>query len=303
MFGPYQKVILNLLELPFAEGPLKGLVLELKDGAFPLLADIKPTLDVDEAFDQIDVAVLVGAKPRGPGMERKDLLNENAKIFKVQGESLNKVAKKNVKVLVVGNPANTNALIASHYAPSIPKQNFTALTRLDQNRAISQLSDKLKVRVEDFKNVIIWGNHSLTQYPDINHGEVIVSGGQKKKIREALNDDAYFNDEFISKVAKRGGEIIAVMKKSSAASAANAACDHMHDWWVGTKPGEYVSMAVISDGNKYGVASGIIYSFPTICKNGEWEVVNGLEVNEFSRKKLKATEDELLEERKMALNI
>ena len=303
MFGPYQKIILNLLELPFAEGPLKGLVLELKDGAFPLLADIKPTLDVDEAFDQIDVAVLVGAKPRGPGMERKDLLNENAKIFKVQGESLNKVAKKNVKVLVVGNPANTNALIASHYAPSIPKQNFTALTRLDQNRAISQLSDKLKVRVEDFKNVIIWGNHSLTQYPDINHGEVIVSGGQKKKIREALNDDAYFNDEFISKVAKRGGEIIAVMKKSSAASAANAACDHMHDWWVGTKPGEYVSMAVISDGNKYGVASGIIYSFPTICKNGEWEVVNGLEVNEFSRKKLKATEDELLEERKMALNI
>ena len=303
MFGPYQKVILNLLELPFAEGPLKGLVLELKDGAFPLLADIKPTLDVDEAFDQIDVAVLVGAKPRGPGMERKDLLNENAKIFKVQGESLNKVAKKNVKVLVVGNPANTNALIASHYAPSIPKQNFTALTRLDQNRAISQLSDKLKVRVEDFKNVIIWGNHSLTQYPDVNHGEVLVSGGQKKKIREALNDDAYFNDEFISKVAKRGGEIIAVMKKSSAASAANAACDHMHDWWVGTKPGEYVSMAVISDGNKYGVASGVIYSFPTICKNGEWEVVNGLEVNEFSRKKLKATEDELLEERKMALNI
>ena len=303
MFGPYQKVILNLLELPFAEGALKGLVLELKDGAFPLLADIKPTLDVDEAFDQIDVAVLVGAKPRGPGMERKDLLNENAKIFKVQGESLNKVAKKNVKVLVVGNPANTNALIASHYAPSIPKQNFTALTRLDQNRAISQLSDKLKVRVEDFKNVIIWGNHSLTQYPDVNHGEVIVSGGQKKKIREALNDDAYFNDEFISKVAKRGGEIIAVMKKSSAASAANAACDHMHDWWVGTKPGEYVSMAVISDGNKYGVASGIIYSFPTICKNGEWEVVNGLEVNEFSRKKLKSTEDELLEERKMALNI
>ena len=303
MFGPYQKVILNLLELPFAEGPLKGLVLELKDGAFPLLADIKPTLDVDEAFDQIDVAVLVGAKPRGPGMERKDLLNENEKIFKVQGESLNKVAKKNVKVLVVGNPANTNALIASHYAPSIPKQNFTALTRLDQNRAISQLSDKLKVRVEDFKNVIIWGNHSLTQYPDVNHGEVLVSGGQKKKIREALNDDAYFNDEFISKVAKRGGEIIAVMKKSSAASAANAACDHMHDWWVGTKPGEYVSMAVISDGNKYGVASGVIYSFPTICKNGEWEVVNGLEVNEFSRKKLKATEDELLEERKMALNI
>ena len=152
------------------------------------------------------------------------------------------------------------------------------------------------------KNVIIWGNHSLTQYPDVNHGEVTVNG-QKKKIREAVNDDAYLNDEFIQKVAKRGGEIIAVMKKSSAASAANAACDHMHDWWVGTKPGEYVSMAVISDGNKYGVASGIVYSFPVICKNGEWEIVNGLDVNEFSRKKLKVTEDELLDERKMALNI
>jgi len=286
------------LELPAAEGVLQGLVLELKDGAFPLVAGIVATTKVEEAFAQADVAVLVGAKPRGPGMERKDLLNENAKIFKAQGEALDKHAKKNVKVLVVGNPANTNALIASHYAPSIPKKNFTALTRLDQNRALSQLSDKLKVPVEDIKNVIIWGNHSLTQYPDVNHGQV-----QNKSIRQAVNDDKYLNETFIPKVAKRGAEIIAVMKKSSAASAANAACDHMHEWWVGTKPGEYASMGVISDGNTYGVAPGLIYSFPLVCKNGEWEVVKGLKIDEFSKAKMQETEKELLEERKMALNI
>lgn len=302
MFGPYQKVILQLLELPAAEGLLQGLTLELKDCAFPLLADIKPTTKVEEAFDQADVAVLVGAKPRGPGMERKDLLNENAKIFKAQGEALDKYAKKTVKVLVVGNPANTNSLIASHYAPSIPKKNFTALTRLDQNRALSQLSDKLKVPVEDVKNVIIWGNHSLTQYPDVNHGEVVIAG-KKQSIREATKDDKYLNEVFIPKVAKRGAEIIAVMKKSSAASAANAACDHMHDWWVGTKPGEYASMGVISDVNSYGVAPGLIYSFPLTCKNGEWQIVNGLNIDEFSRKKLQETEKELLEERKMALDL
>ncbi len=302
MFGPYQKVILQLLELPSAEGPLQGLVLELKDGAFPLVAGIVATTKVEEAFNQIDVAVLVGAKPRGPGMERKDLLNENAKIFKAQGEALDKFAKKNVKVLVVGNPANTNALIASHYAPSIPKKNFTALTRLDQNRALSQLSDKLSVPVEEIKNVIIWGNHSLTQYPDVNHASVNL-GGQSKTIRSAVNDDKYLNETFIPKVAKRGAEIIAVMKKSSAASAANAACDHMHDWWVGTQPGEYVSMGVISDGNTYGVASNLIYSFPVTCKNGEWEVVKSLSIDQFSKGKLSETEKELLEERKMALDI
>lgn len=205
-------------------------------------------------------------------------------------------------MLVVGNPANTNALIASHYAPSIPKKNFTALTRLDQNRALSQLSDKLKVPVEDVKNVIIWGNHSLTQYPDVNHGEVTV-GGKRHSIRDAVKDDKYLNETFIPKVAKRGAEIISVMKKSSAPSAANAACDHMHDWWVGTKPGEYASMGVISDGNTYGVAAGLIYSFPAVCKGGEWQVVNGLKVDEFSRKKFQETEKELLEERKMALDI
>jgi malate dehydrogenase len=194
-------------------------------------------------------------------------------------------------------------LIASHYAPSIPKKNFTALTRLDQNRAYSQLAEKLGARVEDIKNVIIWGNHSLTQYPDVNHAEVLLQDGKRKKIREAVADDKYLNDAFISRVQKRGGEIISVMKKSSAASAASAACDHVHDWWVGTKPGEFVSMGVISCNNKYGVAGNLIYSFPVVCRNGEWEVVNGLEIDEFSRKKMKATEDELLEERKMALNL
>lgn len=235
-------------------------------------------------------------------MERKDLLNENAKIFKEQGEAIEHFAKKTIKILVVGNPANTNALIASHYAPSVPKKNFTALTRLDQNRAISQLSDKLKARVEDIKNVIIWGNHSLTQYPDVNHAEVLVDG-KKKSVRESVGDDAYLNNEFISKVQKRGAEIIAVMKKSSAASAANAACDHMHDWWVGTKPGEFVSMAVISDDNRYGVAPGIIFSFPVVCKGGEWQVVNDLKIDQFSQEKLKLTETELVDERKMALGI
>lgn len=285
-----------------AEGPLKGLCLELQDGAFPLVHEIIATTNTEEAFKDADVAVLVGAKPRGPGMERKDLLNENAKIFKAQGEAINKVAKKNIKVLVVGNPANTNALIASTYAPSIPKKNFTALTRLDQNRAVSQIAEKVNARVEDVKNIIIWGNHSLTQYPDVNHGEVIVNG-QKKKIRDAVADDKYLNEAFLARVQKRGGEIISVMKKSSAASAASAACDHVHDWWVGTKPGEFVSMGVISDNNKYQVSGGLVYSFPVLCKNGEWEVVNGLPIDEFSRKKIKATEDELLEERKMALGM
>lgn len=296
-------MILQLLELPAAEGPLKGLCLELQDGAYPLVAEIIPSTDANVAFKDIDVAVLVGAKPRGPGMERKDLLSENAKIFKSQGEALDKVAKKNVKVLVVGNPANTNALIASHYAPSIPKKNFTALTRLDQNRAYSQIAEKLHTRVEDIRNIVVWGNHSLTQYPDVSHADVLQADGKRKKVKEAVNDDKYIQDAFLSRVQKRGGEIISVMKKSSAASAASAACDHVHDWWVGTKPGEFVSMGIISDGNKYGIASNLIYSFPVVCRNGEWEVVNGLEVDEFSRKKIKATEDELLEERKMALNL
>eukprot|EP00350_Pseudokeronopsis_sp_OXSARD2_P008017 CAMPEP_0170545262 /NCGR_PEP_ID=MMETSP0211-20121228/3715_1 /TAXON_ID=311385 /ORGANISM="Pseudokeronopsis sp., Strain OXSARD2" /LENGTH=286 /DNA_ID=CAMNT_0010849117 /DNA_START=213 /DNA_END=1073 /DNA_ORIENTATION=- len=285
-----------------AESLLKGLVMELRDCAFPLIADIVPTTDAEVAFKDADVAVLVGAKPRGPGMERKDLLAENAKIFKAQGEAIDKFAKKSIRVLVVGNPANTNALICSNYAPSINRRNFTALTRLDQNRAVSQLSEKTGVKVDDIKNVTIWGNHSLTQFPDISHGE-IVDGEMKKPIADVVNDDNWAKETFISKVQKRGGEIISVMKKSSAASAANAACDHMHDWWVGTKNGEYTSMGVISNGNQYGIEGGLIFSFPCICKNGEWTIVNGLKQSEFGLKKIKATEDELIQERKLALGI
>ena len=303
MFGPYQKVILQLLELPAAENVLKGLVMELNDCAFNLVAAIVPTTDPAVAFKDADVAVLVGAKPRGPGMERKDLLAENAKIFKAQGQALDTVAKKTVKVLVVGNPANTNALIASHYAPSLPKKNFTALTRLDQNRAISQITEKLGVQVDTIKNVVIWGNHSLTQYPDVNYATLSTSPTTTKPLKQAINDDQWLDKTFLPKVQKRGGEIISVMKKSSASSAANAACDHMHDWWVGTKNGEYCSMGVITDVNPYGVAPGLIYSFPCVCKNGEWQIVGGLPIDSYSKGKMDATEKELLGEKKMALGI
>lgn len=296
MFGPYQKVILQLLELPAAEKVLKGLVMELNDGAYSLVHQIIPCTDPLVAFKDADVAVLVGARPRGPGMERGDLLQANAKIFQAQGQALDKVAKKNVKVCVVGNPANTNALIASHFAPSIPKKNFTALTRLDQSRAESVLAERMKVPVESIQNIYIWGNHSATQYPDTFNATI---GG--KPLRQVVNDDKYLNGDFISKVAKRGAEIISVMGKSSAASAANAACDHVHDWWYGTKPGCHVSMGVISDGNKYGVPEGIIYSFPMEIKNGEWKIIDNVPINDFSREKMTKTAKELLDEKKMAL--
>jgi len=247
-------------------------------------------------FKDCDAAILVGARPRGPGMERKDLLSANAKIFQAQGAALDKVAKKSVKVLVVGNPANTNALIASHYAPSIPKANFNALTRLDQSRAISQIAERTGAAVEDINNIIIWGNHSATQYPDVNHATV-----KNQALREVVKDDQWLNNAFLTKVQKRGAEIISVMKKSSAASAANAACDHMHDWWNGSVAGRYVSMAVSSDGNQYGVPEGIMYSFPCEVVDGKWHIVNGLSIDAFSRDKMDKTAKELLEERKMAL--
>ena len=244
MFGPYQKVILQLIELPQAEKVLKGLVMELKDGAYTCVADIIPTVDPLVGFKDADVAVLVGARPRGPGMERSDLLQANAKIFQAQGGAIDSVAKKSVKVVVVGNPANTNALICSHYAPSIPKQNFSALTRLDQSRAISQIADKTGDQNEEVNGIIIWGNHSATQYPDTFHATV-----RGQPARQVVNDDAWLDGPFLSKVQKRGAEIISVMGKSSAASAAAAACDHVHDLWFGTTEGTYASMGVISDGN------------------------------------------------------
>jgi malate dehydrogenase len=296
MFGPYQKVILHLVELPAADGPLKGLVMELNDGAYKCLHSIVPSLDPMDGFKDIDVALLVGARPRGPGMERADLLLANAKIFMAQGEALNKVAKKTVKVCVVGNPANTNALIASQYAPSIPKKNFTAMTRLDQTRAISQIASKTGKQVEDIEDIIIWGNHSATQYPDTFHAKVC-----GKPLRQVVNDDAYLNGPFISTVAKRGAEIISVMKKSSAASAAAAACDHVHDWWYGNQTGGIVSMGVIPEESHYGIVTGICYSFPCQCVDGEWKIIDGLDINDFSQKKMKANEKELLEERVMAL--
>lgn len=297
MFGPYQKVILQLIELPAAEKVLQGLIMELKDGAYTLVHEIIGTTDSDVGFKDADVCVLVGAKPRGPGMERSDLLSANAKIFEAQGKSIDKVAKKTVKVLVVGNPANTNALIASHFAPSIPKQNFTALTRLDQNRAVSIIAEKTGASIEEIKNIHIWGNHSATQYPDTFHATI-----KGKDLREVVKDHAWLDGAYIEKVQKRGAEIISVMGKSSAASAANAACDHIHDLWYGTQPGRYASMGVISDGNSYGAPEGVNFSFPVeILPGGQWRVVEGLPINEFARARLTKTGAELLEERKMAL--
>lgn len=226
MFGPDQKVQLQMIELPMAEEALNGLCMELDDCAYDLVDEITQCYELDKGFEQIDLAVLVGAMPRGPGMERKDLLEKNAKIFEEQGKALDKYAKKNVKVLVIGNPCNTNALITSHHAPSIPKKNITALTRLDQSRAQGQIAKKTCVKTSDIKNIIIWGNHSATQYPDVNHANI---GG--KNVREVVQDDEYLNEEFITKVAKRGAEIIQQTGKSSAASAAVAACDHVKSWW------------------------------------------------------------------------
>lgn len=296
MFGPYQKVILHLVELPMAEGPLKGLNMELMDCAYSCVHSIVPATDPMVGFKDCDAAILVGAKPRGPGMERADLLAANAKIFEAQGKALDKVAKKTIKVCVVGNPCNTNALIASHYAPSIPKTNFSGMTRLDQTRALGQISSKAGCAVTDIENIIIWGNHSASQYPDTHHATI-----RGQSLRDVVNDDAYLKGPFISKVAKRGAEIISVMKKSSAASAAAAACEHMHDWWFGNQQGGWVSMGVISDKEHYGIAPGICYSFPCNIVNGEWRIVEGLEINKFSREKMDKNAKELMDERKMAL--
>lgn len=298
VFGENQPVILHMLDIPVAETALNGVVLELQDCAFPLLAGTVATVDIKTAFTDIDVALLVGAMPRRQGMERKDLLAANAKIFKQQGAALDEFAKKTVKVLVVGNPANTNSLIAAQCAPSIPKENFTALTRLDHNRAQAQLALKLQaktgkvVSAQDVHNVTIWGNHSSTQYPDA--WNAMYNGSSASKMLE--NDD-WLQDEFITTVQKRGAAIIAARKLSSAMSAAKAICDHVRDWWCGTADNSWVSMAVWSTGNSYGVPDGIIYSFPCRCSGGKWEIVSGLEISDFSREKMDATGKELVEER------
>ncbi len=290
MLGADQPVNLNLLEIPAASAAVQGVVMELNDCAFPTLTKVTASSDATIAFKDCEFALLVGARPRGPGMERKDLLLENAKIFSAQGKALDAVASRSVRVLVVGNPANTNSLIAQRNAPSLAPKCFTAMTRLDHNRAIAQLTEKVGGTLADVKKLIIWGNHSATQYPDLHHATV---GG---KPALSLVDDAWFKGTFIPTVQQRGAAIIKARGTSSAASAASAALDHMRDWVLGTAPEDWVSMAVPADGS-YGIPEGVIYSFPVTCKDGEYRIVQGLAVDEFSREKMTATHRELLEER------
>lgn len=301
VFGKSQPVILHLFDIPPMVTALNGVKLELEDCSIPLLIDVVVSDQLEVAFKDIDVAVFAGAMPRREGMERKDLLAANVKIFKVQGNALDTYAKKSVKVVVVGNPANTNCLIASKNAPTIPKENFTCLTRLDHNRAKAQIALKLGITAKDVKNVTIWGNHSNTQFPDISHASVTLSSGETQNAEQAINDDHWMKNEFIPCVQKRGAAIIAARKLSSAMSAAKAICDHLRNWWLGTEEGEWVSMGVLSDGNKYGIQEGLIYSFPvTIDKNRNWKIVDGLNLNDWAKDLIAKTEKELLDERSEA---
>ena len=296
MLGPDQPVILQLLEITPALDALKGVAMELNDCAFPLLRGLVTTDDANVAFKDCDYALLVGARPRGPGMERKDLLAANGAIFGPQGKALNDHASRHVKVLVVGNPANTNALIAQAAAPDLNPRNFTAMTRLDHNRALSQLAEKTVTHSTNIANMTIWGNHSSTQYPDISHATV------KGKAAKDLVEDSWYKDTFIPVVQQRGAAIIKARGASSAASAASAAIDHMRTWALGTDGDDWVSMGVPSDGS-YGIAPGIIYSYPCRCKNGDYEIVQGLEIDAFSREKMDATDRELREERAAVENL
>ena len=291
MLGPDMPVVLQMLEIPPAMDALAGVAMELDDCAFPLLAGRVCTDDPHEAFDGVDYALLVGSRPRGKGMERRDLLEANGAIFTTQGQALAAGAADDVRVLVVGNPANTNCLIAMNNADGIPAERFTAMTRLDHNRAVAQLSAKLGVTVGEVSRMTIWGNHSATQYPDLFNCRV---GGQPAA--EAVGDQAWIADEFIPAVQKRGAAIIEARGLSSAASAANAAIDHVHDWVHGTSVGDWVSMAVPSDGS-YGVPEGLISSVPCTTADGQWSIVGGLELNDFSQSRLDATVAELVEER------
>jgi malate dehydrogenase len=296
MLGEEQPVILQLLEIPPALPALQGVVMELDDCAFPTLAGVVATDDPDVAFAASDFALLVGARPRGPGMERKDLLEANAQIFSVQGKAINEHANRDIRVLVVGNPANTNALIASANAPDISPANFTAMTRLDHNRAMAQLAQKTGKHVNDIRRMTIWGNHSATQYPDIHHATV----AGKSAIEHV--DANWLSDDFIPTVQQRGAAIIKARGASSAASAASAAIDHMHDWALGTADGDWVSMGIPADGS-YGIEAGVIYSYPVRCSGGNYEIVQNLDVNDFSRERMLATETELREERAAIENL
>ncbi|MFT4634295.1 MAG: malate dehydrogenase [Arenicella sp.] len=290
MLGQDQPVILQLLEITPAMGALEGVVMELNDCAFPLLQDVVISDQPEVAFKDADYALLVGARPRGPGMERKDLLEANAAIFSVQGKAMNNVASRDIKVLVVGNPANTNALIASANAPDLDAGQFTAMMRLDHNRSLSQLAEKTGAHTTDIKRMTVWGNHSNTQYPDITN--TTVNG----KAASDLVDQAWLEETFIPTVQERGAAIIKARGASSAASAAAAAIDHMRTWALGTAEGDWVSMGIPSDGS-YDIEPGIMYSYPVTCKGGKYEIVQGLEISEFSRSRMNVTENELREER------
>jgi len=290
MLGPDQPVNLHLLEITPALGALQGVVMELNDCAFPTLNKIVATDDAKVAFKDCNVGLLVGARPRGPGMERKDLLLANAQIFSAQGKALDAVADRNVRVLVVGNPANTNALIAQRNAPGLNPRNFTAMVRLDHNRALSQLTEKTGVHYNKIRKVTIWGNHSATQYPDLHNATI------DGKAALSLIDQKWYADTFIPVVQQRGAAIIKARGASSAASAASAAIDHIRDWVLGTPDGDWVSMAVPSDGS-YGIPAGVIYGYPVTCKNGDYQIVQGLSLNDFSKQRMDATHKELLEER------
>lgn len=290
MLGKDQPVILQLLEIPPAMDALKGVVMELSDCAFPLVSGVIPTDDPGVAFNKTDYALLVGARPRGPGMERSDLLKANAAIFSVQGKALNDNSNPDVKVLVVGNPANTNALIALKNAPDLNPRNFTAMMRLDHNRAMSQLAAKTDSHTTKIEKMVVWGNHSATQYPDISYATVEGEAAKPKV------ETQWYVDDFIPTVQQRGAAIIKARGASSAASAASAAVDHMRDWALGSN-GKWVSMGVYSAGNSYGINEDIIYALPIICENGQWNEITGLEISDFSRERMSATEKELCDEK------
>lgn len=302
VFGPNQPIVLAMLDIEPMMKVMEGVCMELMDCSFDLLKEVIPTSSEEVAFKDCDAAFLVGAMPRKEGMERKDLLAANIKIFRSQGESMNKVAKKSIKVVVVGNPANTNALICSKYAPDIPKENFSCLTRLDQNRAQAQIAKRLGVPNSDVYKVTIWGNHSSTQFPDVDHAVAVVKGAQVP-VRQAIGDDNWINNDFITTVQKRGAAVIAARKLSSAMSAAKATADHMRDWWMGTSPDNWVSMGVYSTGEYYGIPEGVMYSVPVRISGKQWTIVKDLSISDFAREKMDATAKELQEEFSMAMEI
>ena len=301
MLGADQPIELRLLDIPAMANNLAGVAMEVTDCAYPLISKIVCTTDYQVAFSGCDVALLIGARPRGPGMDRADLLKANATIFQGQGKAINSFAKKNVKVLVVGNPANTNALIAMLNAPDVPATQFHAMTRLDHNRTVGQLSEKLGVNPSQVKNIAIWGNHSNTMYPDVAHGVVVdvPRQGMVSSIAAAVNDPAYVSKALVDTVALRGGAIIKARGKSSAASAAQAAVDHIRDWALGTPKGEWVAMSVVSDGS-YNVPKGLIFSFPCVAANGHYQIVQGLKLDENAQARIAANVKELQEEKAAA---